>query len=103
MDVEIEADLHVQCGTVDVLVGDRRLVLREPGRDAHIDRAKAERAKLEGRPVEARGELLRDDDVLRRHAAVVFKFDRVRQFLSGGHKLLGAEAGRANEGVGVRA
>ena len=55
-----QARLHVEigspsrpCRTVRVLVGHRRLVLRQPGGNGDLDRAKAERAELERRPVQA--------------------------------------------------
>src|SRR5208282_5940134 len=51
-DVEVERDLHVQGRAVGVLVADGRLVLRQPGGNGDVDRAEAERSKLERGPVE---------------------------------------------------
>ena len=72
-------DLDVQRRAVGVLIGDGRLVLRQPGRDRDVDRAEAERTELECRPVKVRIELFGDGDVLGGGAAVVLEIDRVGQ------------------------
>ena len=77
---------------VGVLVADGGLVLRQPGGDGDVDRAEAERAELEGGPVEVRIELLGDGDVLGGGAAVVLEVDGVRQDPVG-EEVLGRTAG----------
>ena len=86
---------------VGVLVGDGGLVLRQPGGDGDVDRAEAERAELEGGPVEVRIELLGDGDVLGGGAAVVLEVDGVGQGARRLDEALRAVAGGADHGVGV--
>ena len=101
LDVEVQRDQHVQGRAVGVLVADGGLVLRQPGGNGDVDRAEAERAELEGGPVEVRVELLGDGDVLGGGAAVVLELDGVRPGARRLDEALRAVAGGADQGVGV--
>ena len=95
------ATCHVQGRAVGVLVADRGLVLRQPGGNGDVDRAEAERAELEGGPVEVRVELLGDGDVLGGGAAVVLEVGGVGPGAARLDEALRAVAGGTDEGVGV--